>query len=406
MTTMTQTNTRNSSLQDLVDLLSAQNVDKHDAVIPLQAITSNGGILYVAGMGMDGPAGEPGLFRPTPIMDGHMADRLGIPVKYLRWLRENRIDLYDLNVNGLIHGYADLGGEGEATYEMVDANGDVVMLRTFANQAGGIGIARCMMSDRYGCYDNLDMVFALLAGVRDSGMEVEVTSCDLSERRMIIRMEAPNLLIEAADLMKGYRSPFGSSSGGTYGTYNVTARAEGKKAGDCVGGGIVATNSETGGGAWSTAPYLRFLSCGNGLTINKFIMRQVHLGGKLEEGIIKWTAETEERNLALIAAKTKDAVTSFLDEGFIQKILDGLTEKAVKPIKNAAEMVELVSRELHYTAEQQAGILDHFIKGAQVTCGGIMHAVTSWAQEVEDSDTAFDFESSAIDAMEVAYANS
>lgn len=410
--TMTQTNTRNANMADLIDLLIEQSADKHDAIVPMQAITSVGGVLKIAGMGLDGPTGTPGEFVPTVIMDGHLADKLGVPVKYVRWMRENRIDLYDANVNGLIHGCPSGPGEAAARraanmdqFPVFDPNGATVMVRTFINQSGGAGIGRALLSDRYASYDNLDMVMALLAGVKETGLEVEITGCDISERRMVVRMNAPGLTTHAPELLKGYHSPFGHGESGTYGRYGITAREEGKQVGDVVSAGIVATNSETGGGAWNIVPRFEVLQCTNGMTIMKDAMRAVHLGGKLDEGVIKWTEDTEERNVTLIAAKTRDAVTAFLNVEYMDKVIEKLTEKAVKVIEDPAKMVELVAQKMHYTDEQQAGILNHFIKGGQVTCGGIMQAVTSWAQEIEDSDTAFEFETSAIAAMEVAYAS-
>lgn len=414
--TSTQISTRNAGLQDLLDLLLTQNAAKWDAVVPMQAITSSGGVLQIAGMGPDGPTGEAGQFLPTEIMDGHVADRLGVPVKYVRWMRENRTDLFDANVNGLVHGCPSGPGEAAARrmvaeirepipgLPVYDPDGRTVLVRTFINQGGGQGIGRALLSDRYASYDNIDMLMALLEGVKETGFDVTVSGCDLSERRMVVRMDAPDLMVHAPELLKGYRSPFGEGQGGTYGTYGVTAREEGRKVGDIVSGGIIGTNSETGGGAWSIAPYFRFLACTNGMTITKQAMRAVHLGGKLDEGVIRWSEDVEVKNVDLIVAKTKDAVTTFLDTTFMEKVLADLTEKAVKPIEDPAKMVEIVSQRMHYTDDQRAGILDHFIKGGQVTCGGIMQAVTSWAQEVADPDAAYDLETSAIEALEVAYA--
>jgi hypothetical protein len=47
-------------------------------------------------------------------------------------------------------------------------------------------------------------------------------------------------------------------------------------------------------------------------------------------------------------------------------------------------------------------ILSHFIKGGQLTSGGVLQAVSSAAQTIEDVDRAHEFLGTAVDAMKVA----
>ena len=49
-----------------------------------------------------------------------------------------------------------------------------------------------------------------------------------------------------------------------------------------------------------------------------------------------------------------------------------------------------------------AGRLAHFIRGGQLTAGGVMQAVTSVAQTLDDADTAADLESQALRVMDLA----
>jgi hypothetical protein len=57
---------------------------------------------------------------------------------------------------------------------------------------------------------------------------------------------------------------------------------------------------------------------------------------------------------------------------------------------------------LRYTEAQQAEILDHFIKGGDLTAGGIMHALTSTAQAQDGGDAVWDMESTALEALRIA----
>jgi hypothetical protein len=52
----------------------------------------------------------------------------------------------------------------------------------------GPGAARAFLSDRHKRIDNLDVLLAALDGVRAAGVPVEVDGCDLTERRMYVRV--------------------------------------------------------------------------------------------------------------------------------------------------------------------------------------------------------------------------
>jgi hypothetical protein len=77
---------------------------------------------------------------------------------------------------------------------------------------------------------------------------------------------------------------------------------------------------------------------------------------------------------------------------------------AGKPLADPQEAVRTVSRRLRFTDAQQNDILAHFIRGGDVTAGGVMHAVTSVAQTLPDADTAHEMESLALRALDIAAA--
>jgi len=57
---------------------------------------------------------------------------------------------------------------------------------------------------------------------------------------------------------------------------------------------------------------------------------------------------------------------------------------------------------LGFTDDETRSVLDLFIAGGQPTAGGIMQAVSAYAQTVEDPDRAYDIEDKAVTAMEEA----
>jgi hypothetical protein len=308
---------------------------------------------------------------PTEVCDQGIADKLGIPAAYLRRLREQRPELYDANVNGWL-----------------DGDDRKFLIRCLRSEAGG-GAARAFLSDGYKIIDNLDVLLAALDGVRSSGVPVEVDGCDLTERRMYVRVVCEEVRALAPALLAGYRSPFTGASG-----------AENP----VVSAGFVLTNSETGCGAFSLVPRLVVQVCRNGMTITRDAMRAVHLGERLEEGVVSWSGNTRDKTLALITAKTTDAVGAFLDRGYVESALRAVERDAGHELADPPEAVRAVSQRLRFTEAQQNDILTHFIRGGDVTAGGVLHAVTSVAQTLPDADAAHEMESLGLRALEIAAA--
>lgn len=373
MLDLNTTTTRNANLADMAVLLQDQQARKVDMVVPASKIRSENATIVVEGaepvLTADGVSLSDGRYQPTAVFDEGVSSKLNIPLAYVRRLREDRPDLYDANVNGWL-----------------EHDSRSFLLRAFGTNDGSTGIARAMLSDSYRFMDNLDALMAALDGIQQSGVNAEVTSCDLTERRMTVKVKAPELQVLAPTLLEGYRSPFT----GAYGAENPV-----------VFGGFVLSNSETGGGAFTVTPRLEVLVCNNGMTITKDALRAVHLGSKLEEGTIRWSQDTVEKTSALITAKTRDAVRTFLDIEYVERVIRSLEAKSGTPVEDAVATIQHVGKKLAYTEEQQKGILDHFIKGGQLTAGGIVHAVTSFSQTVEDADVAYDLEASAVKVLEL-----
>ena len=375
------TSTRNASLLDLKNMLDTQQDLKLDAVVPARAITSVDGNLVVEGMSV---VNDTMTYKPTEIADAHLAEKLGIPLTYMRTLRNKRPDLYDSNVNGWLHGY----GWSPAWNDYVQIPGDErsFLLRTFSDPDGGVGIARSLQSDRYAVVDNLDVLFAAMSGIRDSGLEVEYASADLSERRMTVRFHCPSVAVMAPTLLAGYRSPFSGATGADN---------------PVVFAGFELSNSETGGSAFTLVPRFVVEICSNGMKMTKDAFRKVHLGGRLDEGIVRYTDDTRRKQMELVTAEARDTVATFLDIDYVTKAIATLEAKAGVAVHDPLKTIELVSKAQHFTEDEQALILSHFIDGGQRTAGGIMQAITSAAQLVPDPDRAYELESCAVASMDL-----
>lgn len=388
------TTLRNSDMAALAGLLQTQKAYKLDAAIPGVAMESKGGKIHVKGLRLfDGDT----VLDPLPIMDGHLAQRFGIPTLYLRQLHEERPDLYDANINGWIH------GDGLS----VPADARTFLIRTFTDPETGEGLGRALLSDRFAPVDNLDVLLSALDGVREAGVEVDCVKADLTETRMNVRFACPAVGVLAPQMLEHYNPQV--SGWGDLAHLRAVAQREGQAyepgKEPVVFAGFDVRNGETGGAAFEVVPVLTFSACKNGLVLKHLAMRKIHLGGKLDEGIIRWSDRTQQASLELVRLQTADAVRGFLDVDFVRGEVEAIEAKAGKPVGDPIAMVKLVATECKYSDEQAKGILDHFIKGGQFTSGGVANAVTSFAQTVEDADAAFDLEATALDALEVAYAS-
>ena len=385
-----KTEVRNADLPDLVDMLKAQSDVRYDVVVPASQIEMRGGDLIVKGGAArvtdDGVTTADARLVPTPIFDEGVSHRFDIPLKYVRTMRgrvagdiestDAPIDveptLYDENVN----------------YWLAANPNKRHLVRGFrTDDADEPGIARALLSDRYRTIDNYDVLMATLTGGRAAGVEVNIDGGDLSDRRMSLRLTCPEVTAYADEILGGYRSPFTGETGSD----NPTVFA-----------GLVVKNSETGGGAFTIVPRIVVQVCNNGLQLTKDAMRAVHLGGKLDDGVVRWSDDTQQHELSLITSKARDAVATFLDVDYMRTKIEELQELAGVEVTRPADTIQRVSKKAGWSETEQDEILSHFIRGGQTTALGVAQAVTAYAQTVQSIDRQDELETTAILAAELA----
>jgi hypothetical protein len=416
--TNVQLTARNATAEDLVGVLQAQNAHKLDVVVPAINMRSQDGLIQVKGtepvLSASGVTSTIGTYRPTEVFDEGLAAKLEIPRQYLRKLRERgRTDLIDGNVNGLLRGKVAPVQPGSQPSERVvihEPDPRAFLLRLFRGEDGDEGVARAMLSDRYGItMDNLDMLMAVMAGIRDAGVQPLVRVTDLSERAMRVRFEFPEINTLAPNLINGYVSPFdrGAKRAGTfdelrqqYGAHHMFS----DKDSPVAYMGIDFRNSETGGGAYTLDPVIGIVRCTNGWVQRKEGIRKVHLGARLEQGLIRASAETARRAGALVSSETTDAVGTWLTTGYLERLVRGVEEKAAVAIDTPSETVPAICQGLGFSEEERKGVLDMFILSGQPTAGGLAQAVSAFAQTVEDVDRAYEIELATMPALDKAAA--
>ena len=387
----TQTEARNLDLPNLVEMLKEQSDVRYDVVVPSSGMKMVGGNLIVKSGGVrineQGVHTEDATLIPTPIFDEGISNRLNIPMRYVRTMR-NQIasdiaeapahiapTLYDENVN----------------YWLDNDPSALHLVRGFrTDDIDDFGIARAFLSDRYRTIDNYDVLLATLDGVKSAGVEVNIDGADVSDRRMSLRLTCPEVQQYSEEILRGYTSPFTGESGSD----NPTIFA-----------GLVIKNSETGGGAFSIVPRLVIKVCNNGLQMTKDAMRAVHLGSKLEEGVITWSEETQQQELSLITTKTRDAVKTFLDVEYMKSKIDELHQLAGVEVKQPPKTMKMISKKSGWSENEEQDILKHFYQGGDNSALGVAQAITSYAQTVKKADRQDELESSALNSAELVNIN-
>lgn len=367
---------RKGSLPTLVQALQERKTRVLDVVAEARSLSFDMGGVVLRGtepvMDDSGVTMRDGIYFPTEVGEEGLASKLDIPVRYLRRMRtEGALDLYDNNLNGWLA----RAPEGKR-----------YMLRLLRGDDGGAGVLRAFLGDTYRTIDDFDVLLATLRGITEAGVDSPRITADITDRRMYVRVVAEQVKAYAPELLKGYRSPFTGESGSD----NPTVFA-----------GFKVTNSETGGGAFSITPYIEVQVCSNGQTIGKAV-RQVHVGSKLEDGIVQYSEATRAANLELVKAETVDVIRTFLNVDYVTARLREMEEKAGVRVAKPQEVIESVSKTIGFTQAEQDAILSRFIEGGQMTAGGVMQAVTAAAQDMASGDAADAMERAALQVLELA----
>ena len=408
-----QLSARNATTQDLVQILNEQKSHKLDLVVPARNVWSKDGKVIVKGAEAQitpgGVTPVNGTYLPTEVFDDGLSDKLSIPRQYLRRMREQRPDMLDKNVNGWLHGY-----KNTVTDVSVPGDDRAFLLRLFRGDDGGEGVARALLSDKYGLsMDNLDILTAIMTGIRDSGHQPLVRVSDLSERGMRVRFEFPDRYAEAPGLLTtpdggNYRDPFSGGRIKRAGHFDELRQQYGAhhifndKDAPVAFLGFDLRNSETGGGAFTLTPVIEMVRCTNGWVERKEGMRKVHIGTRLSEGQVRPSLDTLRKAGELVAAETRDAVNGWLAEGYLEGLIAARTEQAQVQLARPTETVPTVCQGLGFTPDETQGILDLFVVSGLPTAGGLAQAVSAYAQTVEDVDRAYEIELRTIDALEAA----
>lgn len=338
------------ALPDLAAELRRQVETKADYVAPTtrMSVTTTDRVAAASGssatvLTLDDAATDGGLetFDVGEIAHDQIASHYQIPAKFYDRLRSENGGLYDHLLNGLF-------AERPARR----------MIRTLD------GKARAFLSDKYRRLDHADVAEAVLPILAEFP-DMQIVSCQLTERRLYIKALFPRIEAEVAK-------------------------------GDVVQAGVVISNSEVGAGALAVHPLLFRLICLNGMVAQDYGQRRYHVGKRVEEGEDAFSIyrdETIEADDRAFMMKVADVVRASADQALFEQIVGRCRELADVRVPGPPDQtVERLAATLDLSDQERGSVLEHLTEGGDLSRWGFLNAVTRAAEDVESYDRASELE--------------
>lgn len=306
--------------------------------------------------------GETRRVEPTTWAHQQIATLSGMPKAYYDRLVAENAPLLAANVN---HGLTKNIVEIAESPRKADAK----LVRTVGNNM------RAVLSSRYRCLDNFDLMEATLPTLIDR--KFDVRECEITDRRMYVRAFMPSL--EAA-----------------------------VKVGDVVRFGVLISGSDVGSGSVRIEPYLLRLVCMNGM-VSSAAIKKMHIGrDQSQDGSFELlTDETKALTDAAFWASVRDVLVATTTPEWFEREVVKLREASEKKITgNVQAAIEVTAKTVGITGEdKKASMIEYLANGADgagTTQWGIANAITRIASDVESFDESIDLERAANKVIELS----
>jgi len=260
-------------------------------------------------------------FSITKPCHNQIAEKLEIPLKYYSKMESETPELLAENVNTWLR-------KTEKDF----------FIRGLADSV------RAFLSERYRVIDHLDVLYCSLNELQ--AHEAEIEDCFLSEIEMNIKVKSQKL----RDFVRHKD--------------------------DLIMGGLFLTNSETGHKALRVEPRVFRVKCSNGMIIEEFVTREIHLGDEVLDEMIYLSVRRSIREL-------------FNKFGEITQILREATE--IK-IKSPQKVINNVVEQYKLSEAQKENILIAFGAEPEHDKYGIANAITLAAQKEETWEKSVELE--------------
>lgn len=354
------------SLSALAAELERQANSKRDFVVEtgaMQMVPTQGVDDAARGLELQFPSPDGGdfAFGVKDVAHRQIGEHVGVPAKYYDRCRKEAPALLADNVNHWL--------KTEAAKRQV---------RTLD------GDARAFLSSGYRSLDNFELAEAVLPILIES--QIEVISCELTERRLYIK--GVDKRIEA-DIPKGAKMGDGS--------HHIF---------DTVSPAIVISNSEVGMGALSVETGIWTRACTNMAIFSQRSMKKYHIGARAElsEQVMELLSDsTKKLTDAAVWSQLRDVARGAFDRVRFEASIEEVKQLHEHKITgDVVKVVELASRKLNIQEGEQKSVLRHLIEGGDLSQYGLFNAITRTAEDLVDYDRATDFERMGGQVIELA----
>lgn len=291
-------------------------------------------------------------FTVGDVAHGQIREFTNIPAVYYDKMRAEAPDLYAQNVNHwLMH------------------QAKPRMLRTLDERM------RAFLSDRFHVgLENGDLAEAAFPALVEIG--VEIISCDITEKK---------LYIKAVDKRINLDIPYGHKLGdGSHKFFDTCSPA------------IILSNSEVGFGTLSCETALYTNMCTNLAVAKQRSLKRHHVGARhdMNGDDIRELLSDDTKRLTdrAVLAQIGDVVKGAFNEAKFAALVDKVRVMADDEIKKPIEVVELTARKLGLNEGEKGSVLEHLIKGGDLSRYGLFNAVTRASADVASYDRASEME--------------
>ena len=244
---------------------------------------------------------------------------------------------------------------------------EVKLLRTLD------GTARAILSNRYWCVDNLQLLQAAVPVIGNM-LGMSVVSCGLTETHMYVKIVSERL---RGDVVPG----------------------------DAIQYGVCITNSEVGMGAIAIQPLLYRLVCTNGMVVGEHLgtgARRVHKGAPLTlPGGFRRYYPPGDTHIRGFIEQFQKSLNEALQGAQFGALMDRmrLATQAHIQAQDLTLLLQKIGSAFGLREAEQECVLNHLLGGQDMTLYGLSCAVTRYAQDVVSYDRATHLESVGYDIM-------
>lgn len=240
------------------------------------------------------------------------------------------------------------------------------------------GHNRAFLSDKYRPLDNHDFANVILEAC--AMRKLDVVSCEITETR---------LYIKAIDKQE-FQVPVGYKMGdGSHKIFDICCPV------------FIASNSEVGSGRLTLETGVYTKACTNLAWFTDGGMRRTHLGSR--HRIAEATGvdnidhllshRTKQKSDEALWLQVRDVLQSAFVQARIEKRVEQLAAAAEATIPGKVDKVVKVATERFGLSEREGeSVLDHLIRGGNLTKYGLHAAITRTAQDADSYDRATDLE--------------